>query len=66
MARRNCPAAPAPLLLMSTLTCSTMSRKISLRLYLMPSRRQPTAPVTASVALAALAASRAFLAWAQQ
>lgn len=55
----------SPLLLISTLICSTMSKKISLRLYLMPSRRHPTAPVTDNVALAAAAASLAFFAWFQ-
>jgi hypothetical protein len=55
------PAPHAPFWLSSALTDSTMSRKISLRLYLMPSRRQPTAPVTASVALLAAAASLARL-----
>mmetsp|Transcript_38186 Transcript_38186/g.96668 ORF Transcript_38186/g.96668 Transcript_38186/m.96668 type:complete len:363 (-) Transcript_38186:244-1332(-) len=42
-----------PVALMSRLTCSTMSRNSSFFLYLMPSRRQLTAPVTCSVALGA-------------
>ena len=41
----------APLDVMSTFTDSTMSRNTSLFLYLSPSRRQLTAPVTCMVAL---------------
>lgn len=43
----------APVLLMSRLTSSTMSRNTSFLLYLSPGRRQLTAPVTVSVAFLA-------------